>query len=72
LAEIHVMIEYLRLPFERQLTDVDHGATISELGKIALFQPPPRRFIDMLAGGQKEAVAVPGVAVFRAAKAPRS
>ena len=36
-----MVIENLRLLFERQLADIDYGAAVSELGKVALSEPTP-------------------------------
>ena len=58
LPEIDVVVEDLRLLFEGQLADVDDGAPVGELRKVALPQPASSSFINMLPRGQQEAVAV--------------
>lgn len=42
-----MIIENLRLLFERRLAVIHHGAKACELGKVALPELAPRRFIDM-------------------------
>ncbi|MNE78426.1 hypothetical protein D3C80_1748320 [compost metagenome] len=58
LTEIYMIIENLRLLFERQLADIHHGAAVCELGKVALPEPAPRRFIDMFSGSYKKSIAM--------------